>query len=294
MSQPPSTQSVTERRTSKGNRSGQTRTNGRDHFAERAGAIIERTAVFVGALIAQRRQKAVEQISVRGVNLDHLRAGLQRSQGGVGKRPHDALDSRVIQFCRNDIARGKRQGTRRKDRPPAAIFFLDHMFPGFPGRSRARFPARVRELHPGNGALRFDEAKNPRQHFDVIVFPKSEVFRTDASFRQDGRCFRHDQRGAPDRATAEMDEVPVVGEAVGARILAHGRNADAVPQADVPQLERSKQMRRFLRQITHGVLRRSCYEQTQRGNVPAAFECPLQLLRAGRRRRRVVLSFGRG
>ena len=43
--------------------------------------------------------------------------------------------------------------------------------------------------------------------------------------------------GAADGAAAEMDEVPVVGEAVGAGILAHGRDDDAVAEEDIANLQ---------------------------------------------------------
>ena len=189
---------------------------------------------------------------MRGMDLDHLRPSFQRSLGRFGKGPHDALDSSVIQFGWNDTARGKWQRARGKDRPPSAIFLIHDVFTGFPGRGRARFPACMRELQARKRALVFDESKDAREHFDLVVFPESQIFRTDASFRKDCRCFRHDERGAADGTAAKMHEMPVIREAVDARILAHGRNADAVPQTDVSQFERSKQMRSLFRQIVHG------------------------------------------
>ena len=44
--------------------------------------------------------------------------------------------------------------------------------------------------------------------------------------------------GAADGAAAEVDQVPVVGESVGAGILAHRRHGDAVAQRDVAQWQR--------------------------------------------------------
>jgi hypothetical protein len=147
-----------------------------------------------------------------GMDLDHLRPSFQRPAGGVGKRAHDALDPAVIQIpleqCRPaktvaDLA--QRSAARRlSPRPHVPRFSM--------ARGHARFPASVRELHAGNSALGFDEPKNQREYLDLFVFPKSQIFRTDASFRQDCRCFRHDERRAADRATAEMHEMPVIRE----------------------------------------------------------------------------------
>src|SRR6185312_14341478 len=39
-----------------------------------------------------------------------------------------------------------------------------------------------------------------------------------------------------------MDQVPVGGEAVFARVLAHGRYSDAVPESDAAQSERRKEV----------------------------------------------------
>ena len=48
--------------------------------------------------------------------------------------------------------------------------------------------------------------------------------------RPRGDCggLNKDQSGAADRAAAEMHQMPVGGEAIWARILAHGRNGDPV------------------------------------------------------------------
>ena len=59
----------------------------------------------------------------------------------------------------------------------------------------------------------------------------------------DRRRFGEHQRRAADRARREMGEMPVVGEAVDAGILAHRRNADAIGERDVAQAKRVEQVR---------------------------------------------------
>jgi hypothetical protein len=95
----------------------------------------------------------------------------------------------------------------------------------------------VCELNPGRGSLAVDEFRNAREHFDVLVLPNPEILGTDASFGHNSRRFREDERGAADCATAEMHEMPVRGETVGTRILAHGRNDNPITKQDVANLQ---------------------------------------------------------
>ena len=49
--------------------------------------------------------------------------------------------------------------------------------------------------------------------------------------------------GAADAAAAEVHEMPVVGEAVGARVLAHRRDDDAVRQRQRAERQRIEEVR---------------------------------------------------
>ena len=51
------------------------------------------------------------------------------------------------------------------------------------------------------------------------------------------------QSRATDRAAAEMHEMPVVSQSVSARVLAHGRDKDAVGKFDIANRERIEQVR---------------------------------------------------
>jgi hypothetical protein len=80
----------------------------------------------------------------------------------------------------------------------------------------------------------------------VVVAPDAEIAGGDAGFGADGVGFGDDEGGAADGAAAEMDEVPVVGEAVDGGVLAHGRDGDAVGQGEAAQLEGSEEVVRRL------------------------------------------------
>ena len=75
---------------------------------------------------------------------------------------------------------------------------------------------------------------------DVGVVPDSQIAGGDAALGEDGRGLLDDQAGAALGAGAEMDEMPIGGEAVVRGVLAHGRYADAVGQTDRTKLKRRK------------------------------------------------------
>jgi hypothetical protein len=91
-----------------------------------------------------------------------------------------------------------------------------------------------------------DEADDLLEIGDVFVFPDAKITGGDAAFREDGRCLDHNESGATLGARAEMNEMPVGGEAVLRRVLAHGRDAYAICKVD-----RAKRKERKER-MTHG------------------------------------------
>jgi hypothetical protein len=90
----------------------------------------------------------------------------------------------------------------------------------------------VRKLHARGAALLVKEANDTREHVNVLVVVDAEVLRADASFGRYRRRLRHHERRAADGTGAEMHEVPVVGKPVCARVLAHGRDDDAVEKRE--------------------------------------------------------------
>ena len=83
-------------------------------------------------------------------------------------------------------------------------------------------------------ALPVQEVHDPGERGNVVVLPDAEVVRGDSSFGKDGGGFREDEACTSDGTAAQMDQVPVVGEAVAAGVLAHRRDSDAVGQSEIP------------------------------------------------------------
>jgi hypothetical protein len=187
----------------------------------------------------------VDQVAVGGVDLDHAKAGCEGAPGGG----HERLDG-VGNVARRHVAR-LRVGVRELDRArrdhigPAAFAGWDRAISA-PRAVGARLPARVRELHARYTALPVREVDDARQHVDVVVLPDPEIFRADAPFRRDRGGLGEDQAGTADRTAAEMHEVPVVGETVDARVLAHGRHEHAVGEGQVANRQGIEEMRHLL------------------------------------------------
>src|SRR5581483_2008305 len=111
------------------------------------------------------------------------------------------------------------------------------------GAIGARLAAGAGQLNASDAALLRDEADGAGQRFDVGVAPDAEVLRTDAALRYDGRRLREDEAGAADRPAAQVDEVPIGGAAVAARILTHRRHRDAITQRHATEGQRLEQVR---------------------------------------------------
>ena len=74
-----------------------------------------------------------------------------------------------------------------------------------------------------------------RQRGFVVVGVQAEAAMGDAAMALDMGRLHHHQRGAGIRQHAEMHQMPVVGAAVVGRVLAHGRDHDAVGKLQAGQ-----------------------------------------------------------
>ena len=79
----------------------------------------------------------------------------------------------------------------------------------------------VRQLDTRNGALGSNEAGDALQRLDLLIVPQTKVLRGDAPVGRDRRGFGEHQSGPADGTAAEVDQVPVIGQAIHTGILAH-------------------------------------------------------------------------
>src|SRR5262249_32780357 len=156
----------------------------------------------------------VQQVAVRGVDLDDVKSGLHRSTGGFSECSHDTFDSLFVERFRKRIV-VRKPDRARSDRFPASPRLADFLA-AFPRWRRTSLPARVSELNAGRRSLAVKKPGDPREDFDVLIFPEAEILRADAAFRGDGGGFGEYQTSASDGTAAEMDEVPIGGKSIGA------------------------------------------------------------------------------
>ena len=100
------------------------------------------------------------------------------------------------------------------------------------------------ELDPRRGALAANEGGDASERRNVIVFPDARIRGRDTPTRLYSRGLHEHKSGACRGAAAEMDQVPIIDEAILGRILAHGRYTDAIAQRDLTNRERSKEHNR--------------------------------------------------
>src|SRR5205814_9096543 len=95
-----------------------------------------------------------------------------------------------------------------------------------------------------------NETDDSAQHLDVLIAPDSEILGTDASLGKNSGCLGQHQSGATDRATPEMNEMPVVRESLAARILTHQRDEHPIGKRQISN-------RKWIKQAGHGQCRKS-------------------------------------
>ena len=232
MVRPPSTQSVAEMRTQTGRCFRPGGADGADDFEREAGAVGERAAVLVGAVVGERREELVGEVAVGGVDFGEQKAGGGGAFGGGGEVGEDLVHAGAVDGVGDGVGRGVRVGGGPDDVVPAA--FVEAGCAGlFPGRRPCWLCGR-RGRVGWRGRLPCSRMKcgDAGERGDVLVGPDAEVAGGDAAFGADGGGFGDDGAGAADGAAAEVDEVPVVGEAVGGAVLAHGRDGDAVGEGE--------------------------------------------------------------
>ncbi len=212
-----------------------------DRFEQEACAIFERAAVTVGALVARRREEFVDQIAVRGMQFEDLKACLAGAARRLAEGGDDLGDRRIVHGPQRGraVAEGQR---RRSDRLPGAVRGGQRLR-ALPGpRDRTLAPG-VGDLNRRYSALRGDKDGDTRKPVALLVVPQSEAMLGDAAARFHVAGLDADDTGAADGTRGQVREMPIVGEAVLRRILAHRRHHDAIARLHRAQRQRAEQMR---------------------------------------------------
>ncbi|GGM16497.1 hypothetical protein GCM10011594_40770 [Nakamurella endophytica] len=217
--------------------------DGVDDLEQQPGAAVEVAAVPVGAVVAQRGQELVQQVPVRGVQLDHVEAGEVGAARGVDESGLERGEVVGGHLARGGVA-GERVGGRADGRP-AALVGGD----GAGGLAREAtvgggLAAGVRELDTDGGTLAVDEVDDARPRRRLLLVPQAGVLRADPALRGHRSGFGEDEPEAALRAGSQVHQVPVGRHAVllGDRVLAHRRQPDPVGHAEVAQGDGGEEM----------------------------------------------------
>ena len=212
-SQPPSAQSVAEIRTNSGSSPGHARAPRSATSSSSRMRLSNEPPYSSVAAVGERREELVQQVAVRRVDLDHLEAGGQRRRAAAAKAATTPAISAAVQRSGtgSPARKGSRSGATVASRPRL-------------GRPARRPPTAARCSPCGRRAragcrraapLLADELGDARaaaRRARRFQMPRSP--RRDPALGRHGGRFGHDQRRAADGAAAEVDQVPVVGEAV--------------------------------------------------------------------------------
>lgn len=205
--------------------------NGLNDLEGESNAIVEAAAVLVGAVVREGREELVKEIAVGGVDFDEIEPGGQSTTSGGNEVGDDLVQTDAVEgggdrigFVKADC--GGRYGL------PSALGGEDGPCL-FPWWGHAGLASGVGELRTGVCAVLVEEGGDSLEFGDVLVLPDSEVGWSNAGLWTDRIGLRDDETSAADSAAAEVNEVPVAGEAVHRGIFAHGGYNNTVGKREV-------------------------------------------------------------
>ena len=211
------------------------------HLERKAHAVLARAAVLVGARIGERRKKGVQQVAVRGVDLDDVEARGHGAAHGIAESGEHRLEVARLEGAWRDPALAEARLGRRDGRPglvAALEVCLRERAVAEPGTRHARLASGVRELDRRCRALALHELSDTRKARDVRIVPDAGIAVRDAPAALDRGGFHEYDAGAALRELAKVHEVPVAHMAVLRRVLAHRRYDDAVAHFQLAQRDR--------------------------------------------------------
>src|SRR5688572_15957627 len=140
----------------------------------------------------------MQQVTVGGMELNHLKARSQRPAGSGFKRIDNARDAALIQLLWNRVVVIKGEWTWSHHSPAAYLPCLQASAT-LPGRLATCLASRMSQLNASRCALLLEEPRNARQRFRMLIPPDAHVGRRDPPLARDCRRFDKDQPDSTSR-----------------------------------------------------------------------------------------------
>ncbi len=174
-SQPPSTQSVADRRTPTGMAAGTAARTASKTCSGRRMRFSSEPPYASAARIGDRRQELVQQVAVRRMQLDRVQPQPVRAPRSIGEGRDDALHAGLVERLRRRLALGMRQ-RRRRQRPPATRLIGRNQHAALPGHMARRLAPGMAELDgDGHGRMRAHRAQHTRERGFGGVGPQPQA-----------------------------------------------------------------------------------------------------------------------
>src|ERR1700733_1438137 len=185
------------------------RTHGVEHFERITHPVLQGAAIFVRALVGDRRQKLVQQVAVRAMQLDGVDTQSARPPRGFDKGLANALEPHDIERERLEFAVLVRHIGRSHRLPPAlGERYLLTPLPRLVARSLA---ARMGQLNRDRDRrMPADRSENRTQRRFRGVIPQTEASGRDAADGLDMGRLHAEHRRTRQSKIIDVGEMPVV------------------------------------------------------------------------------------
>ena len=205
--------------------------HGGKHLERVAAALGQIATVVVGAQIGQWRDEARQQITVRAVQLEPVKAGLRSVAGGLHKLCGNAVHVSACHGLRQRIVRAVSHAAGSHQGPVAGG---QRLVGGFPADLRRTLGAAVTQLHAGARAVAraVNEVNDALPGAHLRLVPQTRAAGGNTALCAGRRHLGKDQRCAAQCAGAQVHQMKILRHALDGVVGGHRRDHDAVLQLD--------------------------------------------------------------